>query len=345
MTKGITCEELIEDDILIDVRTKKEFLEAHITNAINIPILDDKEREEVGCVYKNESKEKAKLLGIQYATRRLENFLKEFFNVYDRHKKNIFYCARGGMRSGSVVSLLDSLEFKVYKLQGGYKSYRNFIINKIPKMNEGIQYIMLHGRTGVGKTIILNKLRELNFNVLDFERGANHRGSALGSVGLGESASQKSFETFIYESLKNKTGDYIFVEAESKRVGNAYIPDCIFNSMKNGYHILIHMPMEERVKILQDEYLKFESSHEEIKNSILKLDKQIGNKLVNLSIELLNNKKYDDLIILLNEKYYDPLYDKSIKMYKYDLIIQGQSLDDIVLNIVKFYNLKNLGYS
>jgi len=337
MTKEIKCENL-DDAVLIDVRSPKEYSEAHITNAINLPILTDEERAHVGYVYKNANPEEAKLLAVKYGSNKVSDIFQKFVSLYSNNKKIIFYCARGGMRSEVIASIIDSLGYKVYKLEGGFKAYRNFIVNSLPRVNEDVKYIVLHGKTGVGKTKLLNKLKHLNYDVLNLEEGANHRGSILGSVGLGKSNSQKYFETYIYENLKNRKNNLVFVEDESKRVGNAFIPDSVANSMKNGYHILIEMPMEERIRILKDEYLGFENVNEEIKECILQLDRRLGKNFIDKLSELLDKKNYDELAQILNEKYYDPLYEKSIKQYEFDLILHVNSIEKALSDIIEFFN-------
>lgn len=338
MTKEIKYEEISDEAILIDVRSPKEYEEAHITNAINLPLLTDEEREEVGYAYKNVSVEKAKILAVKYGSNKLLEIFQKLISLYSRNKKMVFYCARGGMRSEVITSTINSLGYRAYKLEGGFKAYRNFIINAIPKANENIKYIVLHGKTGVGKTILLNSLESKNYDVLDLEKGANHRGSILGSVGLGKSSSQKHFETFIYDKLKNRKSDFMFIESESKRVGNAFVPDSVMNSMRKGYHILIEIPMEERIKILKDEYLGYKNVDNEIKECILRLDRHVGKKFLNSLSELLDEKKYDEVVEQLNEKYYDPLYEKSIRQYDYDLILNVNSVEEALDKIIEFFN-------
>ncbi len=338
MTNEIKYEEILNNYILIDVRSPKEYLEAHISNAINFPILTDEEREHVGDVYKNESSEKAKQLAVKYGSKKLFNFFNEFISLCGKDKNIVLYCARGGMRSGVLTSIIDSLGYRVFKLEGGYKAYRNFIVNSIPKVNEDVKYIVLHGKTGVGKTLMLNKLKKRECDVLDFEKGANHRGSALGSIGLGKCNSQKHFETFIYENLRLRKSNFVFVESESKRVGNSFIPDSIEKSMKNGYHILIELPMEERIKILKEEYLGFYDVNNEIKESILNLENHLGKKLIVNLLKLLDEKNYEKLIEILNLQYYDPLYEKSIKQYEYSLKICASSVEEAMIYVIEFYN-------
>ena len=146
-----------ENAILIDVRTPKEFLLEKIPNSVNIPVLLDEERVAVGTTYVQRSKESAKKMGIEFISKRLPEIFEQVQELSKKYSKLVFMCARGGMRSSSITSLFGSLGYKVAKLEGGYKAYRDFILNNLPIENEKFKYIVIHGRTGVGKTKILNK--------------------------------------------------------------------------------------------------------------------------------------------------------------------------------------------
>lgn len=169
MSNTITYKEVLELDnyILIDVRTPKEFAREPIIGAINIPVLLDDERVTVGTTYVQQSKELAKEIGINCISKRLPEIFKQVQELSKKYRRLVFYCARGGMRSGSMSALFGSLGYRVSKLEGGYKAYREYIAKNTPIANEGFKYIVLHGRTGIGKTKILNKLEELGYPVMD----------------------------------------------------------------------------------------------------------------------------------------------------------------------------------
>ena len=153
--------------ILIDVRTPKEFELERIPNSVNIPVLLDEERVIVGTTYVQTSKEKAKKLGVEFISKRLPEIFEKIEELSKQYSKLVFMCARGGMRSSSISSLFESLGYKVAKLEGGYKAYREFVIKEIPEVNKNFKYIIVHGRTGVGKTKVLNKMIDLGVSVLD----------------------------------------------------------------------------------------------------------------------------------------------------------------------------------
>ncbi|WP_010292506.1 rhodanese-like domain-containing protein [Clostridium senegalense] len=147
--------ELKGDYVLVDVRSPLEYKENTIPGAVNIPLFNDEERALVGTIYKQESTEKAKKIGMEIVSKKLPSIYDEFLKLEKKHKKIVLFCARGGMRSGSLVALLSSLGMRVEKIKGGYKSYRGYVLEELPKLNEQVKYIVLHGNTGVGKTEIL----------------------------------------------------------------------------------------------------------------------------------------------------------------------------------------------
>lgn len=319
MFRTVDYRDLNGNYVLIDVRSPGEYKEATIPGAVNIPLFDDEERKIIGTVYVNESTEKAKKLGVEAVSRKLPKLYEEMAELDKKYDKLILFCARGGMRSSSICSLLGTLGVSAYKLSGGYKGYRCFINEELPKVNEGVKYIVLRGKTGTGKTELLKCLKEKGMNILDLEEAANHRGSLLGSVGLGNTRSQKQFESIIYGELKNRKSDYVFVEGESRKIGNIIIPEYIFNSMVNGTHVLIEADLAFRAKLILKEYLSSENAVEDILESLELLGKHISQENIEKYTELVRKGEYQKVAEELMVKYYDPLYLNGISKYQYSL--------------------------
>lgn len=336
--RQITYEELYREKnyILIDVRTPKEFAEETIPGSVNVPVLLDEERIEVGTAYKQESKEKAKKLGIEFISKRLPDIFNQINELDKRHRKIIFLCARGGMRSSTMTALFSSLGYKCMKLADGYKGYRKFITKDMPRVNSGIEYIVVHGKTGVGKTKVLQQLEESGYGVLDLEKYADHKGSIFGAIGEKRKQSQKRFESLIYEHLINEEHKYLLVESESKRIGDVYLPDTISESMKNGKHIFLDTSLDHRVKIIMEDYA--EASEEEILQCVAFLKKYIGNEKTEHYSQMAKNNDYEQLSRELMEDYYDPLYQKSIKKWDFDDTIHYESIEEGVEGVIKFLN-------
>jgi tRNA 2-selenouridine synthase len=322
MLKDIEYGELNGNYILVDVRSPGEFKESSIKGAINIPLFDDEERKIIGTVYTRESVEKAKRIGLEVASKKLLHIYDEIKELQKQYDKIVLFCARGGMRSGVLGMLLSSMGINTERINEGYKGYRRFVIENIPKVNESVQYIVLHGNTGVGKTEILKQLECDGFDVLDLEGFANHRGSLLGTVGLGETTSQKQFESNIYHMLQERKSSYVFIEAESKRIGNTTIPDSVFEKMKAGIHIFVHADIRFRTDLIIKEYTKWENCNQEIIDCLKRLVKYIGEKNLDRYIQLVLNSEYDVVVSELMVNHYDPMYTHGSNKYDYELKVE-----------------------
>lgn len=247
--KIMTFDEYLNDNkaILIDVRTPKEFIADKIPNTVNIPVLLDDERVQVGTTYVQVSKEKAKEMGVEFISKRLPEIFKQVQELSKIHSTLIFMCARGGMRSSSITSLFESLGYKTAKLQGGYKEYRKYIHETIPTVNKVFKYIVVHGKTGVGKTKILNKLSAMGIAVMDLEKMAAHKGSFFGALGETLPQSQKRLDGEVFEFLRTCKSKYIVVESESKRIGDVYVPESVYQAMTEGIHVYVDTNLENRI--------------------------------------------------------------------------------------------------
>ncbi|WP_073338166.1 tRNA 2-selenouridine(34) synthase MnmH [Clostridium grantii] len=337
MYQSIEYKDIKSNYLIVDVRSPLEYKESTINGAINIPIFDDDERCEIGTVYVNESKEKAKKIGVKYASNKLPFIYEEMLKYKNQYEKIVLFCARGGMRSTIISGFLNSMGLNVIKLEGGYKSYRNYVINELITLNENKNYIVLHGNTGVGKTEILKNLKNKGYSILDLEGAANHRGSMLGHVGLGNTNNQKQFESNIFHQLQESKDDYIFIEAESSRIGSANVPKYILNKMKEGFHIYVDAPLEFRVNLIVDEYMKAENAKNEIIECLTKFSKYISKEDIELYRELLMKDEFAKVTKELMVKYYDPLYMKSAKRYLFELKIFSQNIEEAVSMIEKEY--------
>ena len=323
---------------LIDVRTPKEFKEEPIPGAINIPLLLDEERIDVGTAYKQVSPEKAKELGVEAIAKRLPDIFREV----QKHAKGrlAFYCARGGMRSGSMAALFEALGYTTWKLDGGYRAYRQYILDNVKTYNKDVKYIVLHGKTGIGKTKILQKLEKKGYSVLDLEKIANHKGSFFGGVCEKEEQSQKKFDSLVFDYFYKNKPDYVIAESESKRIGNVYVPEDVFQSLRAGIHLSLDTPIKHRVEIIRDDYAG--ASIDELQACLDKVSRYIGKDKYQEYSDMLKENKIDELSEVLMIEYYDPLYQKSIDKYIYDSEIFYETLDEGVEKVVRYLNEKGI---
>jgi tRNA 2-selenouridine synthase len=315
--------------ILVDVRSPGEFTNATLPGAVNVYLFDDEQRKIIGTVYVQESVEKAKKLGMEAVSKNLPIIYDKINELQKKYKTLIFFCARGGMRSTALVALLSSLGVNALKLKGGYKGYRGYINKVLPKVIEEVNFIVIHGNTGTGKTEILKELSKKGYDVLDLEGAANHRGSLLGSVGLGKENSQKQFESLLYQSLKNRKSNLIFVEGESKRIGDIIIPEFIYSAMKKGKHINLKSNISFRVKNIIKDYVGGDNL--ELIEALNKLRKYINGEKIDRYIKEIKALNYESVAEELMIKYYDPMYENN--QYNYDLELENCNIEETCNNI------------
>jgi len=213
--------------------------------------LNDAEHQEVGTLYKQVSRNDAKILGARYICQNVASHLQEIAKSYKIGSRIGIYCARGGLRSSSIAIILSHIGYQVYRLQGGYKSYRVHVLSYLENIPHH-RFILLGGNTGCGKSELLQTLQPS----IDLENLANHLGSSFGSI-KGAQPSQKAFENSLCEILcKIDPNAYIFIEAESKRMGKCTLPSLLHARMKEGYRIEITAPLAQRVERILKDYEK-----------------------------------------------------------------------------------------
>lgn len=347
--KKINIEDALKlnDVIFIDVRTESEYNEDHILDSHSMPLFKDNEHKEVGTIYKMQGKHEAIQKGFDHVAYKLKDIYVQAMALANEYENIVVYCARGGMRSGSIVNLLSSLGISVYQLEGGYKAYRNYVINYLKEIMNTKNFIVVHGLTGAGKTDLLKMLEEKGIDNIDLEGIAKNSGSTFGFITFDEKPpSQKKFETKIFEELFFSKTDYLFIESESKRVGHVLIPDDIYNAIvRDGYHLLLECSLENRVKRLCRDYIydREEGNVEVLKNCINKFRKRLGNNKVDEYIYLLEEGKYEELVEKYLVEYYDSLYMHSVDKYKYNKVINFDNMDEALEEVINFHKTATEG--
>jgi len=317
----------LDDPIFIDVRAPCEFILDHIPGSINMPIFDDKERSEIGKVYRFKGKEDAIIKGSEIAGLKIGNFISNIYKYWERDI--VIGCFRGGMRSTTMVSLFMALGLNVYKLTDGYKGYRKYVNLKLPNIEIKPQVFVLHGLTGTGKTEIIRRIE----NSVDLEGLAGHRSSVFGGIGLNQ-RTQKMFESLLFNKInEHQDREYIVMEGESRKIGNLHIPKKIHNIIQDSHPILINASIQRRVEILLKEYTG-NIDAQEIIIIVESLESRIGKKNVKILIELFQKGELFDFTRMLLEKYYDPLYKYSIGKIKYIDEIENND-NDLASEVVK----------
>lgn len=328
------------DACFVDMRSPLEYAEGSIPGAVNVPIFDNAERAEIGTIYRQQDVETAKTRGLEIASAKLPNMIQRIKSIAGRQKV-IVYCWRGGMRSRSIATILHLMGIRVYQLSGGYKAYRQYVLRRLQEYKIAPCFVVFHGLTGVGKTDLLEELSKAGWPVLDLEGLANHRGSAFGHIGKGKMVTAKSFDALLLSALdKLQQERFVLVEAESKRIGNVYVPDCVMDAMRQGRHVLLSASLQMRIQRLLDEYMNKQLEHcndNELSRCLDMLQNRLGKKKSAKLRELLQERNYHAFVEMLLTDYYDPHYDYSEKdANKFDLHVSTENIREAANCIMKF---------
>ena len=325
----------LNNPVYIDVRSPGEFEEDHIPGAVNLPIFNNEERKEVGTIYKVIGRGEAVIRGTEIGGRRIGDIINTVTGFKERDI--VISCARGGMRSGAVASLISSLGIKTYKLKDGYKSYRRYVMNMLNNTAINPPLFVIQGLTGAGKTEII----KLISNSIDIEGLAGHRSSVFGGIGLIQS-SQKAFETGLCRRLvKLADAPYIVIEGESRKVGNLHIPDNIFMQMRKSPAIYVDTPMNRRVAIIKKEYDRFHD-HERVISIVKSLKNKMSAAKIDKLLTLYESERVDEFIEMLLLEYYDALYGYTLKKMNYIAVVKNnnttESAAESIIAIIENYN-------
>ena len=323
------------EGLLIDVRSPEEYYKGHMPNSINIPIFNNEERSIIGKKYKTSGREIAVREGFKIIENKIDKLIQQFILIKNEFlisskgkfsdEKNIkIYCARGGMRSQSMLWLLEKFNYPCVTLNGGYKTYRNWVLNCFKDKK---RLIVIGGKTGTRKTKILIKLRSLNYQILDFESLANHRGSSFGGLGMIEQPTNEQYENLISEEL-NKFNNLklIFVEAESPNIGKNRIPHELYKQMKSSKRIEIIRDEIVRIDELVNTYSKYKKN--DLKKSVLKISKRLGPQRTKSAIDSIDNEDWENVCKSVLD-YYDRCYEHELSDKKEVKILNMKGNTDI----------------
>ena len=296
-------------DTIIDVRSPLEFAEDHIVGAINCPVLSDLERQKVGTIYKKESSFKAKIIGSSLTAKNIAFHIENNFMEKKGSWQPLIYCWRGGQRSKAFSIVLSEVGWRTNQLKGGYKEYRNQVINFLDNIGPKLKITLISGKTGSAKTKILKSIENEGGQILDLEGLANHKGSLLGKIPDLIQPSQKFFESLIFNKIQNlNLKDKIYIEAESSKIGNIHIPKSIWKKMIKSPRIEISANVELRAKFLVNDY-DYMCNDPTLINPIIKgLKNRLSKKLFDEWTNLIDRKKWFDLTKSFLENHYDPSY-------------------------------------
>ncbi|AKM29203.1 tRNA 2-selenouridine(34) synthase MnmH [Pandoraea faecigallinarum] len=302
-----------EFDEIIDVRTPAEFADDHIPGATNAPVLSNEERAIIGTMYKQVSPFDASREGAAMVARNIARHLETVFAERPRNWRPLVYCWRGGMRSASMTLMMNMIGWRARQLEGGYKTYRTDVVTSLQTLPPTFDYIVLAGHTGSGKTRLLHALAEVGAQTLDLEGLAVHRGSLLGAMPDAPQPSQKWFDTSLIGAMRGLDPQRpVFVEAESRRIGLITLPESLMASIRGTPRCVeLHVPIDERVELLMQEYGHLLAQPEHFRAQLLRLVPLHGRAVVEQWLTLLESGELRALSEALVTRHYDPAYTRS----------------------------------
>jgi tRNA 2-selenouridine synthase len=299
-------------DTIIDARSESEFALDRIPGAINCPTLNDAQRVLVGTTYKQVGAFEAKKIGAPLVARNIAHYVDTLFADKPKDWKPLVYCWRGGNRSGSMALIFAKIGWPVVQLDGGYKAYRAYVATALDNPPP-LEFRVICGTTGSGKSRLLETLDTIGAQVLDLERLAAHRGSVLGHLPGEPQPSQKMFETRIWDTLRRfDPSRPVFVESESKKVGNLRVPDAVMARMRASACISLQLDRPLRVQLLMEDYDHFCANPAVLNGQLDHLAQLHGRARIDAWHELANTGRMAELVDQLLVEHYDPAYLRSI---------------------------------
>ncbi len=299
-------------DEVIDVRSSAEYAEDHVPGALSCPVLDDAERAEIGTLYKQVAPFDARRRGAALVARNIARHLESAFAGRERGWRPLVYCWRGGKRSGAMTHVLREVGWQAAQLEGGYKAFRRAVVAALETLPRGLRYLVVCGETGSAKSRVLEALAARGAQVLDLERLACHRGSVLGGLPGTPQPSQKRFETLVWDALRRMDpAEPVFVEAESKKIGQLQVPDALLATMRGADCARIDAPLQARVSFLIEEYRHFLAAPAAFKAQLECLTGLYGRETVSGWQGRADRGEWPGLVAELLTAHYDPAYRRS----------------------------------
>ena len=332
--EDLSCLNRRQSDEILDVRSPAEYADDHIPGAINLPVLSNDERHEVGKIYCQESRHEARRIGAAYITKNVSRYLEEYFSTKDSNYQALVYCWRGGMRSQSIATILNSVGWYTKVIAGGYKAWRSEVVAYLRESELEFPLILIDGQTGTSKTKILDKLKQLGHQTLDLEGLAKHRGSVFGSFEETKQPSQKYFESTIYDTFSNFDRQRpVFVEAESPKIGRRAIPHALVKKMRASPRIEMRASAESRAANLVTAYADLIGAPHRIVSALEYLRPYHPAASIQHWQNLVAEKSFARLALELIESHYDPCYQRQRQKHQEQTaqVIELATLDDETL--------------
>lgn len=300
-------------DLVIDARSPREFAEDHLPGAINLPVVFDDEYAEVGTTHRTDPM-RAYQIGVAYSLKNIARHLELPFFRTSRRLSILVYCFRGGKRSKLWADTLETIGYKVERLPKGWKGYRNWVRQSLDEIPTHLQFNVLSGPTGCGKTRMLLALREAGAQVIDLEDIASHRGSIIGAIPGRPQPSQKLFDSLLLAEISRLDPTKpVWIESESKRIGRVQLPEALFRRMHGGRLFAVETPMPERIAMWRSEYPHFERDPVGLVAQLSHLKALVSGASLDKWVAMAEGRDINALFESIMLDYYDPAYLRSTK--------------------------------
>lgn len=307
-------ERLAQFDAVIDARSESEYALDHLPGAVNWPTLHDDQHKSIGTLYSQVNPFEARKRGAALAARNIAQHIEREVIAHPKTWQPLVYCWRGGQRSGALALILSEIGFRVKRLEGGYKAFRAAVVEEIPRRVAALHWQVIAGKTGSGKTRLLQALLAQGAQVIDLEALAQHRSSVLGAVPGVAQPSQKGFDTRLWLALRQLDPQRpVFIESESRKVGNLMLPAALMQAMHQSPCLNLLLPDEERVALLLEEYDFFARDIELFCERLQVLAAFKGKAVVDGWQTQLRSGDIAPVVQALLSEHYDPAYLQSMK--------------------------------
>jgi len=319
----------LKDPLIVDVRSPCEHKAEYIPTSVNIALLEDDERALIGTIYAVEGEMVARRRALKIISPKIPDIVDRILELKKSGQHIVIHCWRGGLRSETVASFITVVGIDCWRLTGGFKSWRKTVIEDFARDQYPFTPVVLHGRTGVGKSDLLCALEKSGAQVLNLEQLANHRGSVFGALGLDAQPTQKNFESELWLKLRTFGEGPVFLEAESRKIGKISLPEFLVKRISSGRKVLVDGSVPCRVKRIVDEYAGMFSDDvkAEAVSAIQNLRVRLGSKRTAEICELGLKGNLSQAIEALLTEYYDPMYDGHLnRNAPYEVTVSG---DDI----------------
>ena len=308
-------------DMIIDVRSPAEFADDHLPGAVNLPVLDNDQRAEIGTMYKQVSPFAAKRAGAAIVAGNIAVHLSTILQDTDRNFRPLIYCWRGGQRSGSMARIFSEIGWRTDLIDGGYKRYRKQVLDGLDSLPQTLRLIVLRGRTGLAKTHILQAARAKGAQVIDLEGLANHRGSLLGPEPDGNQPPQRLFESRLHAVLCGlDPARPVFIEAESNKVGQIHVPAALWAAMRGAVSVVADAKIEHRVAFLCRDYAHIIANPVHLDPLLSWVVTRLGHDIVDGWRDLIAAGDWPGFVRAVLDDHYDPAYDKSASQRNHEII-------------------------